>query len=658
MSGRFHQIIEGVSVLRNNPRRLAFSFHRISKEKKSASPFARLAAISPTQFDLFSRVLKSIGKFVNLDRLLTADGEQKFQTYIHFSFDDVCRSFYESGLSIVERHRIPVIIYPAVKTTDSGYSWRDKFYYILQNKELLNEYVKKMDSVFGLHEGFTAENVYVWSKGSIFNQKKMEGEVVDEILGKHHEEFLELIHKHRPYLSWDELKSLKEHPLVTIGNHGFSHYNYCSLTDEEIEEDIRNSHAQIEAQLGIRCRHFALPFGEINQKSFLAADRILNDLGYETAAWVKRINNPRLPAGQLKHYFRINVGPNILVNSVKTVKAALKTQYHPLSSLAFSSQAGDTVRIAFEEKVTLGDYKTFFRRLHPSKFHYQNDSYIEHLYEGNPFHADRTLHLALKVNDNVFAIGSLFYIPCLLRGKRETGAYFCGWYRFPEFPSQSLRARKIFEEAISRSPILGAYSPSPSSMHFYEGWDRVKVYRLKARVKKAEKTLEKDGCWDLSDRWDPRLQRIIDQSHQGLLISIRRGEELYRWRIERYPLCRFCYLYPKIEPQWFVVLCRHKNIAVISDFCLSDPKNREQAEEMFRVLLAYGVKNGLKEFTLETSNRLILEAGKKFKFKPIKAFFNVYRYPGARGEDLPWDEMHETQISGDVLPRFFNKESE
>lgn len=653
MSHPIQRIIKVRDTLRDDPRRFVLTFHRVSRDRDiEDNPFNRISSISPSQLNFLIRMVRKRARFVDLRSLLSGAGQKKYQVFVHLTFDDISLSFLKNALPIIEKYRIPVTLFPSIKNVEDGYSWRDQIYYILSRPELLNKFTAKAESVFGRADIMSESSVYRWSKNPVFNQKQMEKDVVKKVLSEELENFLELVEKHKPYLSWEELETLAGHDLITIGNHGFAHYDYRSLTSVEIKKDIMQSHVRLKEKLGIDPVHFALPFGAIGQRSFLAVDKILTEMGYETAGWGKKVNNPSFRGKGLKHYFRIDGGRNVPVNMVKILKAATKTQKEPLRGLSFTNLNDTEERVFLEESLSLEDYKTFYRRLSPQKQHHQNDAYIDHLYYKNPFRRENPVHFAIRDREDVFAIGSRFYIPFLVRGRTQRGAYFCGWFRFPELPSKNLRARRIFELAQKNIPVFSVYSPSHNSMHFYKGWARIKVYRLKAPIRKKNMG-STDQKWTISRKWDPRLQSIIEKSHSNLEISLLRGKEVYEWRIEDYPLCTYFYMIPDApHPEWYLIFCIHEKTMFISDFCLSNLSDSISLSKMITAAFDYGKKQGVTDILLETSNELLVNLAQKMGFRIKETFVNVYKYSGSSSKFLKWDKVHETQISGDLLPRF------
>jgi peptidoglycan/xylan/chitin deacetylase (PgdA/CDA1 family) len=63
-------------------------------------------------------------------------------------------------------------------------------------------------------------------------------------------------------MSWDELKSFADDPLVTIGAHTITHCNLARQTEETASEEMGTSRARIESALGRPVLHLAYPYGD------------------------------------------------------------------------------------------------------------------------------------------------------------------------------------------------------------------------------------------------------------------------------------------------------------------------------------------------------------------------------------------------------------
>ena len=79
-------------------------------------------------------------------------------------------------------------------------------------------------------------------------------------------------------MSWDELRGHAERG-ITIGSHAVSHPHLPRLTDTELREELEDSKAEIETELGRPCPDLAYPYGEHDERVRTAVRRA----GYERA---------------------------------------------------------------------------------------------------------------------------------------------------------------------------------------------------------------------------------------------------------------------------------------------------------------------------------------------------------------------------------------
>lgn len=109
----------------------------------------------------------------------------------------------------------------------------------------------------------------------------------------------------------DELRELRDHPLVTVGAHGHAHVPFTSLSANEQREQVRQSKARLERILGEPPRHFSFPYGSFDRSAL----RAVEDAGFESAVttrprrvlprdWNRPYTIPRIDASNgLTEYF-------------------------------------------------------------------------------------------------------------------------------------------------------------------------------------------------------------------------------------------------------------------------------------------------------------------------------------------------------------------
>ena len=107
------------------------------------------------------------------------------------------------------------------------------------------------------------------------------------------------------YLSEEELREISQHPLITIGSHGFWHRHFNRLTPDDARFELIESKGVLEAVIGKKVELMAWPFGECNQE----LERLCAECGYQAAWSVWKGNNSnyarwRVPLGRRDHMMR------------------------------------------------------------------------------------------------------------------------------------------------------------------------------------------------------------------------------------------------------------------------------------------------------------------------------------------------------------------
>lgn len=81
------------------------------------------------------------------------------------------------------------------------------------------------------------------------------------------------------YLTWDQIKEMKDSGLVYIYNHTVSHYPLAVGNKEKIVSEVTEAQSQLEKHLGVSRKILAYPYGSFNNEVVA----ILGELGFEAA---------------------------------------------------------------------------------------------------------------------------------------------------------------------------------------------------------------------------------------------------------------------------------------------------------------------------------------------------------------------------------------
>jgi peptidoglycan/xylan/chitin deacetylase (PgdA/CDA1 family) len=93
----------------------------------------------------------------------------------------------------------------------------------------------------------------------------------------------------RAFLSWEQLRTLAQDPLASVGAHSMSHRPLATLSDDEAAREICGAREQLESKLGVRVRHIAYPYGvpgTCGEREFRMAQR----MGFTTGCTARHGN--------------------------------------------------------------------------------------------------------------------------------------------------------------------------------------------------------------------------------------------------------------------------------------------------------------------------------------------------------------------------------
>jgi peptidoglycan/xylan/chitin deacetylase (PgdA/CDA1 family) len=113
-------------------------------------------------------------------------------------------------------------------------------------------------------------------------------------------------------MNWDELRKQADRG-VEIGSHAVSHPHLTRLTDDELRQELEDSKAEIEAELGKPCPELAYPYGEHDHRVRAAA----RAAGYERAYALRDGSSDSYALPRVDLYRRHTV-PRALLRAVMT----------------------------------------------------------------------------------------------------------------------------------------------------------------------------------------------------------------------------------------------------------------------------------------------------------------------------------------------------
>ncbi len=189
---------------------------------------------------------------------------------VAITFDDAYQSVFTEALPVIESLNVPCTIFINGISLSGKPFWRDKIRFLINNS-LVNDFLKLHPS-FCYTNNITSLNFYKITKSPNVNSK-----IIDSLLDKYLEK------KQAPIdnivFCVNDINSIIKHPLISYGNHTYSHYVLSSLNGNQQETEIKRNH-----ELLTKCdvklsKIFSVPFGRDNDFNSTTID-LLNKYQY------------------------------------------------------------------------------------------------------------------------------------------------------------------------------------------------------------------------------------------------------------------------------------------------------------------------------------------------------------------------------------------
>ncbi len=266
-----------------------FMLHRIlPMEEKSKYKYNFSLAITPLGLEKFINQFQSEGyDFISLDEALLRLQKPQKNKFICFTIDDGYSDNLVFALPIFKKYNIPFTIYISNCFPDNKAIcwWYDLEIYI-KNSDYVDlnsigiDYKAENRSVES--KDFNYSNIReIFRKSSLDIHQKFIVEIIGVSLDEYHEK-----NKFRN-LTWDEIRQLDKERLVTIGGHTLNHVSLKNQSDEELKNQIVNGIHFFKEKLGIVIKHFAYPYGSLDDFDQRSID-VLKSIGIKTAV----LNHP------------------------------------------------------------------------------------------------------------------------------------------------------------------------------------------------------------------------------------------------------------------------------------------------------------------------------------------------------------------------------
>jgi peptidoglycan/xylan/chitin deacetylase (PgdA/CDA1 family) len=250
------QIVGGIGAI--------LMLHRVTAKPERPRGINRHLNIAPAFLDAVIADMKASGyAFVTLDeaveRIKRGGVDGQFAT---ITADDAYRDNLTEALPVLEKHGAPLTVYVAPGLINGTADlWWDVIDDIVNARDMLflqtakgkviidcSTPARKYQANSRLHEYLTLDTGEEDQRAVLHDLARSSGVDPDAP-------------RRKTLMSWDEIRTIAAHPLVTIGAHTVNHYNLKRLSEAKALREMTDVVGILETELGLTPRHLAYPYG-------------------------------------------------------------------------------------------------------------------------------------------------------------------------------------------------------------------------------------------------------------------------------------------------------------------------------------------------------------------------------------------------------------
>ena len=250
-------IFEGVGAI--------FMLHHVRPRREAAFRPNRHLEVAPGFLrEMLSHLKSRDVDIVTMDeahrRLTARDFSRRFAC---FTLDDGYRDNRDFALPVMREFDAPLTVYVASDFAEgTGRLWWVALEQVIAKassiEAKIGEVATRLDTSTPSAKQAAFDRLHDWLRG-LPGEHDIEREV-SALCARHGVDENAICRE--LCMSWDELKSFADDPLVTIGAHTITHCNLARQTEETARHEMAASRARIEAALSRPVLHFAYPYGD------------------------------------------------------------------------------------------------------------------------------------------------------------------------------------------------------------------------------------------------------------------------------------------------------------------------------------------------------------------------------------------------------------
>ncbi len=300
--------------------------HRVADQAPGTLGLNDGLTVSPAFVDSMLSEVKRLGyALVSMDEAVAALRKGTARKFAAVTLDDGYLDNLVNALPVFEAHQAPFTIYAAPALVDGKVAlWWEEVDRIVSSKNTLS-YPTPSGPV-DLAAGTLSEKKQ--AAAALFAHVARDLEEADQqVFLKGLDPAVAPPAGRERLMSWEELKTISDHPLGTIGAHTLHHFSLRRLPEEDARHEIVESGQVLRERLGAEVRHFAYPYGHAEAVGEREV-RLAAEAGYVSAV------TTRHGVLQAAHREHLHALPRISVNGRFQDVAYIRTMLSGFTTVA------------------------------------------------------------------------------------------------------------------------------------------------------------------------------------------------------------------------------------------------------------------------------------------------------------------------------------
>ena len=261
---------------------LVYMLHHITEKDSKRIPTNEDLKVSPEFLEKIILKYKSKGfDFISLGQLneIIQSDVIPERPFVTFTIDDGYQDNYTKALPVFERQQVPFAIFVATDFIDKkAILWWDSIEDLIMSHNSVVTSDGKRYSCESYQERW---NTFRYLRERILNldQINLEHEL-KKVFANYEIDWYEPIREKG--MSWEQVISLAQHPLCTIGGHTISHLALSKLSMDKALCEISEGKKRIEQKISQPVSYFAYPYGtpnEVGEREF----QLIEESGFDIA---------------------------------------------------------------------------------------------------------------------------------------------------------------------------------------------------------------------------------------------------------------------------------------------------------------------------------------------------------------------------------------